>query len=398
MDVSTLKTRSLDTLEEDLISLAQQINKGEYQFLLLVREFDLRQGWRAYHFNNCAEWLNMKCGISPGTAREKVRVARSLIDLPLCSAAFETGALSYSKVRAMTRAATPHNEAELVDYALDATAHQVEQHCQRLRNADRRLSTPDARRAYRERSLMRTCHPNGTMSLNIELPQELGDLLMKAIEVAAETCAQETDAQSNGASKSTAFFARQADALVEVARQYLAGGEQRRDAPNHQVLVHIDEAALHDQGGMSDLPVETVRRIACDADLVEVTRDNKGNVLNLGRKHRVVSPRLKKALLARDRNCRFPGCTFDKYLDAHHVKHWADGGETSLENTVLLCDSHHRLLHEGAYTINKNFAGDWYFRSSRGKVLPESPLYQPDASRDAFDPGIREPARIYQLP
>ena len=174
MHVSALKTRSLDTLEEDLISLAQQINKGEYQFLLLVREFDLRQGWRAYHFNNCAEWLNMKCGISPGTAREKVRVARSLIDLPLCSEAFETGALSYSKVRAMTRAATPHNEAELVDYALDATAHQVEQHCQRLRNADRRRSTPDARRAYRERSLMRTCHPNGTMSVNIELPQELG--------------------------------------------------------------------------------------------------------------------------------------------------------------------------------------------------------------------------------
>ena len=82
MHVSSLITRSLDTLEEDLISLAQQINKGEYQFLLLVREFDLRQGWRAYHFNNCAEWLNMKCGISPGTAREKVRVARSLFGGP----------------------------------------------------------------------------------------------------------------------------------------------------------------------------------------------------------------------------------------------------------------------------------------------------------------------------
>jgi hypothetical protein len=396
MHISTLKTRSLDTLEDDIISLSQQINQWEYQFLSLVREFDLRQGWRAYHFNNCAEWLNMKCGISPGTAREKVRVAKTLFDLPLCSEAFEKGTLSYSKVRAMTRAATRHNEAELVDYALNATAHQVEQHCQRLRNADRRLSTPDAKRAYRERSLMRTCHPNGTMSINIELPQELGDLVMKAIEVAAETCPQETDTEGKEASKATAFFARQADALVEVAKHYLSGSTESRDTPNHQVLVHIDETALHDQGGKSDLPVESVRRIACDADLVEVTRDNKGNVLNLGRKHRVVSPQLKKALLVRDRSCRFPGCTHEKYLDAHHVEHWADGGETNLENTLLLCDSHHRLLHEGAYAIKKNFAGDWYVRNSGGGVVPESPIYKPDVPRDAFDPGIREPARIYQ--
>ena len=392
MHISTLVSRPLDTLEEDIISLSQQINQQEYQFLLLVSEFDLRQGWRAYHFNNCAEWLNMKCGISPGTAREKVRVAKTLFDLPLCSEAFEQGTLSYSKVRAMTRAATKLNEAELVDYALNATAHQVEQHCQRLRNADRRLSTPDAKRAYKERSLMRTCHPNGTMSINIELPQELGDLLMKAIEVAAEACPQ--DAERNKGSKATTFFARQADGLVEVAKHFLTGGSESRTAPNHQVLVHIDETALHDEGGKSDLPVESVRRITCDADLVEVTQDNKGNVLNLGRKHRVVSPQLKKALLARDRSCRFPGCTHEKYLDAHHVEHWADGGETNLENTLLLCDSHHRLLHEGAYAIKKNYVGDWYFRNSRGGVV-----YKSDVPRDAFDPdpGVREPTRIYQL-
>ncbi|HAK50871.1 MAG TPA: hypothetical protein DCM54_03060 [Gammaproteobacteria bacterium] len=395
MHISTLKSSSLDTLEENLISLSEHINQQEYQFLLLVREFDLRQGWRAYYFNNCAEWLNMKCGISPGTAREKVRVAKMLFDLPLCSEAFEKGTLSYSKIRAMTRAATRHNEAELVDYALNATAHQVERHCQRLRNADRRRSTPDAKRAYRERSLMRTCHPNGTMSINIELPQELGDLLMKAIEVAAERCPQ--DAEGNENSKSTAFFARQADGLVELARNYLSGSGEPGDTPSHQVLVHVDEAALHDKGGESDLPVESVRRIACDADLVEVRRDKKGNVLNLGRKHRVVSPQLKKALLARDRNCRFPGCTHEKYLDAHHVEHWADGGETNLENTLLLCDSHHRLLHEGAYSIKKNFAGDWYFRKSDGEVVPESPVYRPDVPRDAFDDGIRESAGVYRL-
>ena len=391
MHISALNSRPLDDLEDDIISLAVHINRQEYQFLLLVREFDIRQGWRAYHFNNCAEWLNMKCGIAPGTAREKVRVARTLFDLPRCSVAFEKGSLSYSKVRAMTRAATAQNEADLVDYALRATAHQVEQHCHQLRNADRRRSTPDAQRAYRERSLMRTCHANGTMSINIKLPQELGDLVMKAIEIAAEDCP--TDSSGD---RTTAFFAGQADGLIAVVKHFLAGGEAK-NSPSHQVLMHVDEAALHDQGGQSDLPVESVRRITCVTDIVEVTRDDssqplhgRGNVLNLGRKHRVVSPSLKKALLARDRCCRFPGCTHEKFLTAHHVEHWADGGQTSLDNTLLLCDSHHRLLHEGSYTIKKNFAAEWYFRHGNGPVIPEEPIYS-DASSDAFGDAYSSP-------
>ena len=171
--------------------------------------------------------------------------------------------------------------------------------------------------------------------------------------------------------QSNAFFARQADALVAVARGYLSGtgGEKRAKSDNYQVVVHVDAAALQDKGGKSDLPVESVRRIACDADLVAVTRDAKGNLLNLGRKHRVVSPQLKRALLARDKCCTYPSCSHEQFLEAHHVMHWADGGETSLDNTRLICNRHHRLLHEGGFTIHKNFAGEWYFRTAEGKVL-----------------------------
>ena len=168
------------------------MNQDEYRFLVMVREFDIRQGWRAYQFNNCAEWLNMKCGISPGTAREKVRVALALLDLPQCSEGFAKGELSYSKVRAMTRAANVFNEETLVDYALKATAHQVEEHCRRLRNADRRQSTPDARRAWQARSLKRTCHPDGMMSIYVELPREQGELVMKALEMAMAAAAGDT--------------------------------------------------------------------------------------------------------------------------------------------------------------------------------------------------------------
>ena len=542
--------RNIDDLEEEIISLAKHMNQDEYRFLVMVREFDIRQGWRAYQFNNCAEWLNMKCGISPGTAREKVRVALALLDLPQCSEGFAKGELSYSKVRAMTRAANVFNEATLVDYALKATAHQVEEHCRRLRNADRRQSTPDARRAWQARSLKRTCHPDGMMSIYVELPREQGELVMKALEMAmaaaagdtadeayqmyaaadvagqgdkvndkvgdavghtgntadqaikagqshttgkadvkagdavsqtgdtadqaikagqlhaagkarvkagdtvsqtgdkadqaikagqlhvagkarvkagdtvsqtgdtadqankagqahaAEKAAVDKAGQADGSSQtqaenqqSNAFFARQADALVAVARGYLSGtgGEKQAKSDNYQVVVHVDAAALQDKGGKSDLPVESVRRIACDADLVAVTRDAKGNLLNLGRKHRVVSPQLKRALLARDKCCTYPSCSHEQFLEAHHVMHWADGGETSLDNTRLICNRHHRLLHEGGFTIHKNFAGEWYFRTAEGKVLPEAPVYKPveyDSSRDEIleDPNkVKEP-------
>jgi hypothetical protein len=82
---------------------------------------------------------------------------------------------------------------------------------------------------------------------------------------------------------------------------------------------------------------------------------------------------MKRALLGRDKCCRFPGCSHDKWLDAHHVMHWADGGDTGMDNTLLLCSTHHRLLHEGGFTIQKNFAGEWYFRNDDGKALPQFP-------------------------
>lgn len=140
-----LSRRCLGQLEADLVSLAEHINASEYEFLVLLREFDLRQGWKPYLFNNCAEWLNMKCGIAPNTASDKLRVAKALFDLPEMSAAFQQGKLSYSKARAMTRVVNPKNEGELLAHAVKATAHQVEAHCRQLRNVQRGRSTKDAR-------------------------------------------------------------------------------------------------------------------------------------------------------------------------------------------------------------------------------------------------------------
>ena len=239
--VHALSRRSIDQLEDAIIDHSKRLNATEYEFLELVREFDIRQGWKAYHFNSCAEWLNLKCGIVVGTAREKVRVAMALFELPGISKSFAAGDLSYSKVRSLSRVATPHNEARLLDYALDATAEQVQTHCQRLRNADRRTSTTDANQIHRERYLSRSLDGSGRMTISVELTQEAGELVMAALERAM------SDASRDGSDEES-IQARQADALVDMARSYLAGGTEKStsSAEHYQVVVHVDEAALRE--------------------------------------------------------------------------------------------------------------------------------------------------------
>ena len=226
-------------MEGEIINFSQQLNVTEYEFLLLIREFDVRQGWKAWLFNNCAEWLNVKCGMSLGTAREKVRVALALYDLPECAAAFAAGDLSYSKARALSRCANPRNEGELLDYSLRATAAQVETHCHHLRNAQRRQSTTDANQVHSARYLRRFEHDDGSITLSAQLPKETGDLVMKAIEIAAAALESGGATSGNtapatgtgtgvGANKTSqpvdadAFFRQQADALVHLAQVFLA--------------------------------------------------------------------------------------------------------------------------------------------------------------------------------
>ena len=177
-----LPKRSIDQLESHLISLSEQINAKEYEFLVALREFDLRQGWKEYHFNHCSEWLSMKCGIDVSTGREKVRVARALFDLEHISAAFESGELSYTKARSLTRVATPANEIELLNFARKATTNQVQDRCRKLRNVNHASSTVDANRIHRDRYLSRRIDEHGKMTISVELPAETGELVMLAIQ------------------------------------------------------------------------------------------------------------------------------------------------------------------------------------------------------------------------
>ena len=155
--------------------------------------------------------------------------------------------------------------------------------------------------------------------------------------------------------------ARRADALGRIAESFLQhGSEALNPGDRQQIVVHVDVETLRDGGAgrceLEDGPslaVETVRRLACDASVVSIVENEQGEPLNVGRKTRTIPPAIRRALNARDRGCRFPGCSNARYVDAHHIHHWAQGGETKLSNLIQLCKFHHRQVHEGRVVIQR---------------------------------------------
>ena len=178
---------------------------------------------------------------------------------------------------------------------------------------------------------------------------------------------------------SDTFSQKRADALVLMSEHFLStmddGIKPLSGGDKYQVIVHIDakimdktsetHAWLEDGPGIG---IETARRLACDASMVTVVEDTEGKVLNVGRKTRTVPPSIRRALNLRDHSCRFPGCT-SQYVDAHHIQHWCDGGETSLDNLVLLCRYHHRLLHQKVFSITRDNQGELMFMNSQNNEI-----------------------------
>jgi hypothetical protein len=173
----------------------------------------------------------------------------------------------------------------------------------------------------------------------------------------------------------------------------------RSRSAHHEVRVHVDASALDGAGGGSDLPMPTVRRLTCDGALVAVVDGPDGRPLNVGRRQRTVTTAIKRALDARDRGCVFPGCHHERFLDAHHVEHWADGGETGLDNLMLLCASHHRLVHEGGFTIERHTNGTRYFARPDGRPVESAlPSTAPvEGKAEWNDLVVEETSGVYQV-
>jgi Domain of unknown function (DUF222) len=345
---------SKEALQDSISELAACITVATARLLALIAELDRREAWGDWGVKSCAHWLNWKCGIGFGAAREKVRVARALGSLPLISAAFASGEVSYSKVRAMTRVATEETEDYLLMIARHGTAAHVEGLVRSYRRVLRNESSAAANEMHASRELNWHWDEDGSLVIRARLPAECGALVLKALAAAVdEINEQEFGGNPVAGNENVSaempldekpFAARRADALANIAGQYLSGDSNSvRQAERYQVVLHVDQAGLSDEGksGRSEIDQgpalcpETARRIACDASVVQLEADTWGNPLNIGRKTRVVPPSIRRALEHRDRGCRFPGCTSRHHVDAHHIRHWSDGGGTSTRNLVL---------------------------------------------------------------
>ena len=412
-----------ERLGAEISELCAHIYAATYRLLMLIREFDEKGYWELPGLCSCAHWLNFQCGIGMNAAREKVRVAHALAELPRISAAFARGKLSYSKVRAMTRIADADNEEYLLMVARHGTAYHVEKlvsryrHCRRAEAMDLGTDSPTDREIelsnlqYEQRDVSVRYEPDGSIVFYARLPAEQGALVLKALEhrmdvrqSAANRCKVVPSDVSSDVSAETRerepISRRIADALVDMAESSLAhdATASTSTADRYQVVVHVSaetlqsgsreqspsavELSTSDQhrSHLEDGPrvsAETSRRIACDCSCVPLFEDEEGQPLSIGRKSRSIPPSIRRALRSRDDGCRFPGCTHKRYVDGHHIKHWADGGETRLDNLVQLCRHHHHLVHEGGFTCERKPGGKLVFRDRRQRALPETVLLHP---------------------
>ena len=383
-----MRHQEIEELDAAIGKMSRAINSANYDLMLLIREFDERAGWLKWGFKDALNWLKWRCDLSTNAAREKLRIAHALKELPLLSESFSKGKLSYTKVRALTRVATAENEADLIDMALRMSARHVEEHCKQRKNAMRE-STVTALKTQQNRSFrVWRDQVNGTVHFTMELPAEEAELIEKAVEKAAVQLSAETGSVASRPEESGSWAMQQADAVVHICRSFLDGdsssdscgagsgeGVSRNSASStadhYQVVVHVDESALAGaETGSSSLQVESVRRLCCDGSLVAMVENDKGEPLNVGRKVRTLTTAIRRALWARDEGCNFPGCSHTRFVDAHHIRHWADGGETSVDNLVLLCSFHHKLVHEGGYTVQRDHAGEIFYRRPDGKAVP----------------------------
>ncbi len=362
-------------LGAEITELCSYLYAAEARLLQLIREFDQHRYWAKLGLCSCAHWLNFKCDIGLNAAREKVRVALALADLPKIDAAFAKGQLSYSKVRAMTRIANAGNEDYLLMIGRHGTAHHVEKLVAKYRVA-KRLQDADAVNAhYRGRDLTYYYDHDGCLVIKARLPAEQGALIVKALEKAMDR----DFANSSGGddadvtaetSEPEPLGARRADALLDMAETYLNNDDASGStADRYQVVVHVTAETPHVEDG-PHVTAETARRIGCDCSVVSIKEAASGEPLSIGRRSRTIPAPMRRALRVRDGGCRFPGCTHSRFIDGHHIKHWADGGDTGLDNLVMLCRRHHRLVHEGGFACKKSESGEIYFTDQARQLLP----------------------------
>lgn len=361
---------ALEHLERKLTSHAAHIAAAEAQWLRWLGEYCVREGWASWGCSGPAQWLSWRCAMSLSTARDKVRVAMALRDLPTIAARFSEGRLSYSKVRALTRVATPATDQNLAELGVAATGAQLDVI---VRERKKALGADQAAQsAWSQRSWRGRVDGEETMVFTLRVPAHDADRVQAAVRREVDTLIADQLERTPDQSRQEFIDSRGGWAAMcaDAAQALLIGTARCDELPIVDVDLIVDtdhdpvpaassEARPADEptaealvGGRSVAPA-VGHRLCCDARVAALVEDSRGSVLGSGRRTRVVSRKLRRALQRRDRgHCRFPGCGATRHLHAHHIIHWINGGATELDNLILVCTFHHHVLHEGGWNVD----------------------------------------------
>jgi hypothetical protein len=344
----------------DMEELRRLGNMLDAELSRRLHRFDSGGGYAATQAFTAQAWLRWKCNFSPAAAAGRVAAARELADLPLATQAFADGDISYAHAAMIART------SEKLGDKMESNAETIlvtaakELDLARLRMVTIKLQhflDPDSvREEANESHELRFLHLSQTLDgvfyINGRLDSEAGAILQTALNALSGPPTPDDKRSPRQ---------RRADALVELARQKLESGtlpEVGGQKPHLTVTVSM--ATLANQPGSpaadlewaSPIPAETARRLACDAAITPIFLGPESTQPRAGQTSRTISGSQRKALVFRDKGCRFPSCDRPPdWTDAHHLKHWADGGEHVMDNLILLCRRHHRMVHEEGWRL-----------------------------------------------
>ena len=351
----------------ELVQLRHVVDLVEVEFAKLSGRFAETDEWDGGGFLSPVHWIRVNCHLGSGAAADRITVGEQLANLPLSAAALEEAGIGFSHLALIARTSEavaegprPIDEGRLLRKARELTVAQFRKACQQERHAaDPNGFAEDERRSAEERKLALSSFEDGGLFLKGVFDPVGGAAIRNALEPLARSCGQDDERPREK---------RLADALVELAGHALDSGvipDRGSQRPHLQVTTSLETllgrigAAAADLELSLPLSSKCVERLACDCNVTRVLLDADSMVIDIGRTDRKIKGATRRALNHRDRHCRWPGCERPaSWSQGHHLKHWADGGIHVLPNLVLLCRRHHMKVHEGAWEVSWNEAGE----------------------------------------
>ncbi|MDQ3645402.1 MAG: HNH endonuclease [Actinomycetota bacterium] len=387
-------------LRDGLQRAAIASGAAERDLLRWVLRCDRAELWHGDGGRNMAQWLSAQCGISNWKARRWIGCAHALEHLPHLSGALETGVLSLDKTVELARFATPATDKALVKWAAKVTVATIRS------RGDQEVSKKleEAVEAHLVRHLTWSWSLDGDrLRFEGDVPADQGITFTRAIDKLARELPAPPDAEAPDPNAPIdahpGIDQRRADALVLLAT---AAAQGVRDLDRTELVLHASvESLAHDHGnptfGGHVIHPETARRLTCDARLQVALEGDAGKPLGIGDRSQIIPRWLRRQVMYRDSHtCGFPGCEMRRFLTPHHVDHWIRRGPSDLPNLVMLCPSHHTLVHEHRWSVVLDATGSpvWFRPSGRRYEPGRAPPDEPPPLRPVESPNLPH-ARTY---